>query len=217
MEWVGRRVFERGYWKSGEEKNKEIEVLDASEAEDVTDGIIEDEDDDDGPTSSGGSGGETGKGWTRIVRCAVSIAQTVNGFRWIEGTRDWRIEGVLEHKVRRWKEEAMMEREAEESRRRGTRWADDAMDVDDDILDDFSEESEDDEDDTAEVKALEVIYPIVSFRIQLTRSLSRLDADICIACYCRQTVHRMYRLRHQPAAVVLVPFAANPLLALLCI
>jgi hypothetical protein len=47
----------------------------------------------------------------------------------------------------------------------------DAMDVDDDILDDFSEESEDDEDDTAKVKTLEVIYPIISFRIQLTRSL----------------------------------------------
>ncbi|KZP02207.1 hypothetical protein FIBSPDRAFT_970286 [Athelia psychrophila] len=31
MEWVGHRVFERGYWKNGEEKSKEIEVLDASE------------------------------------------------------------------------------------------------------------------------------------------------------------------------------------------
>jgi hypothetical protein len=55
-------VFERGYWKSGEEKSKEIEVLDASEAEDVMDEIIENKDDDDGLTSSGGSGGETGKG-----------------------------------------------------------------------------------------------------------------------------------------------------------
>jgi protein SMG6 len=29
MEWVGQRVFERGYWKGGEEKSKEVEVLDA--------------------------------------------------------------------------------------------------------------------------------------------------------------------------------------------
>jgi len=27
MEWVGRKVFERGFWKSGEEKKAELEVL----------------------------------------------------------------------------------------------------------------------------------------------------------------------------------------------
>jgi hypothetical protein len=37
----------RGYWKSDEEKSKEIELLDTSEGGEVTDGIIEDEDDDD--------------------------------------------------------------------------------------------------------------------------------------------------------------------------
>ena len=31
MEWVGRRVFERGYWKSGEEEGEEVKVLKASE------------------------------------------------------------------------------------------------------------------------------------------------------------------------------------------
>jgi hypothetical protein len=39
MEWVRRRVFERGYWRSGGEKSKEVEVLDASEGKEVTDGI----------------------------------------------------------------------------------------------------------------------------------------------------------------------------------
>lgn len=156
MEWVGRRVFERGYWKSGEEKSKEVEVLDASEGEEVTDGIIED-DEDEGAASSGGSGGETGKRWTRIVRCAVGIAQAVDGFRWVEGTREWRVEGALERKAQRWKEEDRIEREADEKRRRGTRWAGDAMEVDEeDLADDSSEESEDDADDTAEVKALKV-------------------------------------------------------------
>ena len=27
MEWVGRKVFERGYWKSREDRHVEIEVL----------------------------------------------------------------------------------------------------------------------------------------------------------------------------------------------
>jgi protein SMG6 len=155
MEWVGRRVFERGYWKSGEEKSKEVEVLDASEGEEVTDGIIEDEDEDE--SASSGSGGETLKRWTRIVRCAVGIAQAIDGFRWVKGTRDWRIEGTLERKVQMWKEEARTEREAEERRRRGTRWANDAMEIDEEVVDESSEESEDDEDDTVEVRALKVV------------------------------------------------------------
>jgi hypothetical protein len=46
-----------------------------------------------------------------IVRCAVSITQAFNEFRWIDGTRDWRIEGAWEHKVQTWKEEARMEQE----------------------------------------------------------------------------------------------------------
>jgi protein SMG6 len=59
MEWVGRRVFERGYWKSNDEKSKEAELLDASEGGEVTDGIIiqgEDEDKE-GSTSKGTPGG----------------------------------------------------------------------------------------------------------------------------------------------------------------
>jgi hypothetical protein len=161
MEWVGRRVFERGYWKSDEEKSKEIELLDTCEGGEVTDGIIEDEDDDDdeGTASRGTFGGETGRRWTRIVRCGVGIAQAVDGFKWVEGTRDWSVEGVLEQKVQRWKKEDRIEQEAEEKRRRGTRWADDAMEVDDGDVNDYdSEGSEDDEDDSAEVKALKVQY-----------------------------------------------------------
>ena len=106
MEWVGRRVFERGYWKSGE-KTKGVEVLDASKGEKVTDGIIEDEDEDE--SASSGSGGETSERWARIVMCDVGIAQAIDGFKWLEGTRDWRIEGTLERKVQMWKEEARTE------------------------------------------------------------------------------------------------------------
>jgi hypothetical protein len=60
-------------------------------------------------------------------------------------------------------------------------------------------------------------YSIVSFRIQLTGSLSRLNTDICVACYCQHTVRRLYCLRHQPTAIVLVQFTVNLLLTLLCI
>ena len=31
IEWVGRRVFERGYWKSGKEEGEEVKVLEALE------------------------------------------------------------------------------------------------------------------------------------------------------------------------------------------
>jgi len=43
MEWThgSESEFERGYQKSGEESGKEMEVLDAGEGEEVTDGIIE--------------------------------------------------------------------------------------------------------------------------------------------------------------------------------
>jgi protein SMG6 len=156
MEWVGRRVFERGYWKNDDEKSKEVKLLDASEGGEVTDGIIEDGDEDEGAASKSMLGGETAKRWTRIVRCAVGIAQVVDGFKWVEGTRRWRVEGALERKVQQWKEEDRIDREAEEKRRRGTRWADDAMEVDGDVPEDNSHESEDDEGDTAEVKALKV-------------------------------------------------------------
>lgn len=152
MEWVGRKVYERGYWASGAERRAELEVLDDVEVEAVTDGQIEDDDDDDGE-----AGNTLGKRWTRIVRCAVDIAGAVEGFTWVAGTRDWKVEGALAEKVQMWKEEDALEREREEQRRMGTRWADDSMDIDDDGSADASEESEsDDENDSEQVKALKV-------------------------------------------------------------
>ncbi|KAG0705195.1 hypothetical protein DFH29DRAFT_908006, partial [Suillus ampliporus] len=152
MEWISRKVFERGYWKSGEERRVEVDILDVEEGGQLTDGIIEDEDDEE----EGHSRGETSKRWTRLVRCAVCLSAAVDGFTWVEGTRDWRVEGVLEAKVARWLEEDRHEREEEERRRRGRRWTDDSMDVDaeDEDADGLSEESEDDENDSEEVKAL---------------------------------------------------------------
>lgn len=90
IEWVGRKVFERGYWKFGEERRAEIKILDKDEGGEVTDSIIEDKD-----TNDNVQWKDVAKRWIRIVRCAVGIVGVVNGFRWVEGTRSWSVEGDL--------------------------------------------------------------------------------------------------------------------------
>ena len=120
MEWISRKVFERGYWKSGEERRVEVEILDMEEGSQLTDGIIEDEDDEeDGYSHRESLCGETSKRWSRLVRCAVSLSTVVDGLTWLEGTCEWRVEGVLEAKVMHWLEEDCHERKEEEWRRCG--------------------------------------------------------------------------------------------------
>jgi hypothetical protein len=113
MEWVGRKVFERGFWKSGEEKKAELEVLETIEGKALTDGTIEDDDGDDAPKSSSlsGSGSELVSRWVRIIQSGVNIAGAVDGFNWVEGSREWNVEGRLAKKVAQWKEEDRAERE----------------------------------------------------------------------------------------------------------
>ncbi|KAG6909451.1 hypothetical protein DXG01_000436 [Tephrocybe rancida] len=156
MEWVGRSVFERGYWKSGEERKAEIEVLEEEGGEgEKTDGHIEDDDEDESEGRRGSGGGDVvAKRWVRVVRSAVGIASMVDGFTWVEGTREWKVEGRLEEKVSLWREQDRIEQEEEERRRLGTRWSDDLMDVDDEAAGDALSEEEDDENDTPEVKEL---------------------------------------------------------------
>jgi len=129
-------------------------VLDDSEAVEIIDRHIEDEDGVTGEGAKAGDG-ELVRQWVRIVRCAVGIADVVDGFTWIEGTQQWRVEGALAKKAEAWREQDRLQAEEDERRRMGTRWADDSMDVDEGLEDgNISEESEDDEDDTDEVKAL---------------------------------------------------------------
>ena len=198
MEWVGRSVFERGYWKSGEERRAEVEVLEERDlGEETTDGQIENDDDENVGVATG-KGSRTGgvsspraadvmkKRWVRIIRSAVGIAAVVDGFSWVEGTREWKVEGSLADKVRNWQEEDRLEREREERRRLGTRWADDSMDVDEEDVNDSLSEDEDDENDTEEVKALKVclyIYPIC-FRIGINWALFR-QGDGISRVFCR--------------------------------
>ena len=44
---------------------------------------------------------ETTQPWTMIARTAVNLAGLVDGFTWVEGTCDWKVDGVLDAKVRR--------------------------------------------------------------------------------------------------------------------
>ena len=110
MEWVGRKVFERGYWKSGEERKAEMEVLSPMEEYgEGMDGRIEDDDDDEGVEKKSGMKCELFRRWVRIVRCAAFISDAVEGLWWVEGSREWRVEGVLKEKVQEWREEANKE------------------------------------------------------------------------------------------------------------
>ncbi|KAF8892624.1 hypothetical protein BD779DRAFT_1610166 [Infundibulicybe gibba] len=140
MEWINRKVYGKNFWKAEDERQAEMEVLDSSEP--PRDAIPEER-----------SSMEWRGRWVRIVRAGVGIANVVDGFVWVEGTREWRIEGALAEKVVRWKQEDAIERQEDERRRMGRRWVDDSMDVDEDEdIFDMSEES--DFDDSDEVKAL---------------------------------------------------------------
>ncbi|KAL5511564.1 hypothetical protein ACEPAH_4781 [Sanghuangporus vaninii] len=154
MEWGGRRVFERGFWKGGEERHMEIEILDACEDKDsLTDGIIESEDEADREASG------TSARWIRIARAAGILAKTIPGFRCDASSRSFAISGVLEEKVNKWREEDRLEREEEERRRTRRPWTSDDMDVDDNVgfadeLSDDGSESSSDGEESEEVKVL---------------------------------------------------------------
>ncbi|KAJ7063093.1 hypothetical protein C8F01DRAFT_1209464 [Mycena amicta] len=150
MEWVGRKVYQHGFWKSGEDKRAEIE-------DEITDGHIEDDNEEEeaGSKAKSAGDGDLARRWVRVVRCAVGIADAVDGFTWVEGTRQWRVEGTLANKATAWKEEDRRQKEEDEKRRMGRRWADDSMDVDDEgAVELLSEESDDDLADSDDVKAL---------------------------------------------------------------
>jgi len=67
---------------------------------DQEDGIVEDDEDEGGHRLSE-SDERLKKHWVRVLRCAAGIASAVDGFRWVQGTREWRIEGVLVNRIAR--------------------------------------------------------------------------------------------------------------------
>jgi protein SMG6 len=166
MEWGGRRVYERGFWKNGEGRHAEMEVLDTIEIKDgQTDGIIEDESEAEGRAE----GSETSKRWIRIARSAGIISKMIPGFSLNTSSRSFVISGILEEKLQKWKEEDRLEREDEERRRSRRPWLGEDMDVDDeeDAADGLSDDFDSDEDESEEVKALKVRTSFYSNYIHL--------------------------------------------------
>jgi hypothetical protein len=164
MAWGGRKIYERGFWTKSNETPTETEVLDKQEAEEPTDGIIEDEDE----TGDKSPANDQKSRWVRLYRAGVKIAKYVDGFGSVaeeNGKRSWRVEGVLAAKVARWIEIERLEREEEEMRRIRKRW-DDSMDIDEDAVenpfDSEDDDSDDDAEDSEEVKSLRVSASIES-------------------------------------------------------
>jgi protein SMG6 len=119
MDWLGRRVYERGFWKPQPGLACEGDVLDARErsAFDAdSDGVIEDADGGGGATEAWIERGR----WVRIARSALALAATT-GVEYRRESGEWSVGPALAEKVRRWREEEQRERE-EEERRRARTW-----------------------------------------------------------------------------------------------
>ncbi|KAJ3748272.1 hypothetical protein EV360DRAFT_76238 [Lentinula raphanica] len=153
LEWVGRNIYPHKFWKASEGCEKaEIEILGKPQPVQVTDGFIED---DNSKKASSSKRRSEETRWIRTARSAIDIAGAVEGFTCVEGTLEWRVEGVLVEQVRHWKEEDRVEQELEERRRMCSSWGDDAMDIDEEHAESFSDSSEEvDENDSEEVKIL---------------------------------------------------------------
>ncbi|KAJ3825018.1 hypothetical protein F5880DRAFT_1622927 [Lentinula raphanica] len=155
LEWVGRNIYPHKFWKASEGCEKaEIEILGKPQPVQVTDGFIED---DNSKKASSSKRRSEETRWIRTARSAIDIAGAVEGFTCVEGTLEWRVEGVLVEQVRHWKEEDRVEQELEERRRMCSSWGDDAMDIDEEHAESFSDSSEEvDENDSEEVKILKI-------------------------------------------------------------
>lgn len=164
MEWIGRKVYERGFWRVAEERKPELqrrpelEVLDTHDRGELTDGTIEDDDEDEEDSYLKS---DLGRRWVRLIRSGVTFSHLVPGFHWVQATRQWRIEGDLEQKVQQWQAEDLEKKREEETRHlkhRMTEESDDMMDVDAVAGAEEDEDSSDndDENDSEQVKELKV-------------------------------------------------------------
>jgi hypothetical protein len=202
MEWVGRKIFERGYWKSGEDRKAELEVVDQNESVEVEDGTIEDDEDDDSGVKVPKNMSDLEQRWIRICRAAVTISGCVDGLVWKEGTREWTVEGKLAQKVWQWQEEDRVEKLEEDGRRIGRRWTEDAMEIDEAEMDEASSSDDDDENDSEEIKAL---------KVRITFFLSKFFPKG--ACLCRLVVTTSrtswLRLDSLPPPLLAVPALAR--------
>lgn len=124
MEWVGRRIYGRDFWKCPDDSKLEIEFLAES-----------DDDDADVQRHRSLSKDVNTKRWIRILRSAIGISDAVDGFSWIEGKRAFTIDSALEAKVAAWKEEERLEKLADQKRSLGRRWFEDGEEEDEMYVD----------------------------------------------------------------------------------
>jgi hypothetical protein len=67
-----------------------------SPVDERAEGRIEDGDGDEGVEKKSGMNCKPIRRWARVVRCAVSIGDAVEWFSWVEGLREWKVEGCPE-------------------------------------------------------------------------------------------------------------------------
>lgn len=218
-EWVGRRVYERGFWKGkgsgrgsgalaqpriGERFQSEIDVLLANfdSAIDISEGVV---DEVEGTDLTDGPVAVNQRRWKRVAWAAGVLAKHVYGLRLEEGKMI--IDGALAAMLA----ELEAEKPVEEERRAPT-----AEEFEEELADDLVE-TDSDNDDDPELTELRVSYRMTSWLILVgtptpparTAQCSRQESSQTqarfqkVASRCLR-LHNAY-LRHQCTPLVAVP------------
>ena len=177
MEWAGRRVYERGFWKSKcpiPSVQGEMDVIRPGEAlseepktSEHQDGVVEDERDDEMEWEASPAPPQalSAARWMRVRTTTEVLLKSVPGFGWDDQTKRVVVHGDLEAKIARWEEEKRKEEEEALVRSRGHKRvtsASDDMEVEEDELDgdDVDDENDEDSEDSDQVKELKVCFPL---------------------------------------------------------
>ena len=168
MEWVGRRVYERGFWKAkapgrgsgsmavprvGERFGSEMDVLLASfdGGIDISEGVV---DEVEGTDLTDGPVAVNFRRWKRVQWAAGVMAKHVDGLRLVDGKVD--IVEPLEGTIRAIQAEEEIRRREEEERTKRSSRRGQAEDVGTDVFDGYAAGESDDEDDDPELAVLRV-------------------------------------------------------------
>jgi hypothetical protein len=179
MEWLGRRVYERGFWARTEGGGEMEFIQDQDPSPHPTDeGIIEDDSDGANPIKVSEKAGWTRR-WTRVCRAAGMIGKAVPGFVWERQQRRWVMISPLADKVQHWNE-LEQQRIEELQRKQAARWSSNAADDDDDMDIDGddgrqSESSDEDDDEDDQVKALRARRRSLRALLQSSQQMSPLS------------------------------------------
>ncbi len=179
MEWAGRRVYERGFWRSKSpipSVQSEMDVIrpgEASSDEPKTsehqDGVVEDERGDEMEWEASPAPPQvlSAARWKRVRTTAEVLLKSVPGFGWDDQNKRVIVHGELEAKIARWEEGRRKEEEEVLARSRGHKRvasSSDNMEVEEDEPDgdDVDDENDEDPEDSEQVKELKVNFPLLS-------------------------------------------------------